>query len=113
MVSLLNQFIELYEIFTRLIVTYYFAMLYGDHPSVQRINYTLVVSGQDNSRTEVINLFQYLDNVVSVGWVEIAGWFIGDDNIRLVHQSPSDSHPLLFSAREFFGEVPNFRGETH
>ena len=58
------------------------ALVHRHDPAAYRINNRLVVSGEEDGRAEVIDLFQDLDDVVRVDGVEVACRLVGQEARR-------------------------------
>ena len=50
-------------------------------------------------------LLEQTDDVIPGFGIEIAGWFVGDDQIRRVYDRPSDGCALLFAAGDLIGHT--------
>lgn len=57
-------------------------------------------------------LEEQLQNVLFVSWVEVAGWFIGQEERWRMNQSAGDGDSLLFALRELAGKAVQLVGET-
>ena len=47
-----------------------------------------------------------LQNLRPGDFVEVAGGLVGKQDVRIVHESPGDGHPLALAAGELAGPVP-------
>jgi len=74
----------LYDVFTLHLVAHDPALIHRDHASADRIDDTLVVRRENDGSAEVVDLFQYFDDIVRVDRVEVAGRLIRDQNIGLI-----------------------------
>lgn len=53
----------------------------------------------------LIRSAQQLNDLVTVLFIQISGWFICQNNCRTVDQCPPDGYALLLSAGEFFRKM--------
>src|SRR3989344_4579704 len=74
----------LQHVFPRPIVAHDTALIHHDDAPADRIHNDLVVRREKDGRAEVVDLFEYLDDIVCVDRIEIARRFVGDQNVRLV-----------------------------
>src|SRR5262249_170544 len=75
------------------------AALKPQHP-VHGFCQFVVVGGDQRSDTGVRNQRkQFIENVASGRWIEVAGWLVRQQNSRFVCQRTGDCGSLLFAAR--------------
>ena len=52
-------------------------------------------------------LKQIIQNFLAGPRVQVSGRFVGENDIRIVHQRPCNRNPLLLTPREFLRAVPD------
>ena len=62
-----------------------------------------VVGDQQDGVALAVDFGEQLHNHLTVVAVQIAGWLVGDDNLRFVDQRPGDSRPLGLAAGQLVG----------
>src|SRR5882724_5742086 len=97
----------LYYVFSLLLVTDDSSLVHGDHTSTDAVHYGFVVCGEKYRRAEVINLFQYLYNIVRVYRVEVSRRLVCNEHVRLIYYRARDGGALLFSTGKLMWEAPN------
>ncbi len=60
-----------------------------------------------------VKLPQKIQDNLLVGFVEIAGGLVGENQFRLIDQSARDRHALLFAAGQFGGKMREAVSQTH
>ncbi len=83
------------------------------HTAVTQFHYAVGISGHffivgDDDESDALFLVQLLQqghHLRAGRAVQIAGWFIGQDERGVVNEGAGDSHPLLFATRKFGGDV--------
>lgn len=51
----------------------------------------------------MVQILEQIQHPPFIFLIQIAGRFIGEDNRRLVHQRPGNTHPLLLAAGKLAG----------
>jgi hypothetical protein len=73
-----------------------------------------VVRNHDNCLSLVVHQIpQQSQDLIPAGTVEVAGWFIGEQQQRLGNERSSDGHALLLAAGELAGEMIAAMSEVH
>jgi hypothetical protein len=67
----------------------------------------------DGAPTFAIELLQQLHDTLTGGAVEITGGFVGEENLRFVHEGAREGDALLFSPRELLRKVVRTVAESH
>ena len=90
------------------IVTYNLPILHRHHPLLQRVDDPLVVRRQNDRCSHVIDLLQYLNDVVGIHRVEISRRLVGDQYIGLLNDSTRDGDTLLLPSGELVRKMQRF-----
>ena len=82
------------------------------HPPVVELDHAigapgnrLVVGDHHDGQTLVMLGGDEVEDFAPRGLIEIAGGFIGKENLGFVHQGPGNRHPLTLASGEFAGPV--------
>ena len=67
-----------------------------DHP-VRQLADAVVVRRDDDDPARAGQLTQEAKDAFDLDVVEVGRWFIGQDQLRFVHQCTGDRHPLLLA----------------
>src|SRR6266576_1745393 len=60
-----------------------------------------VVRGQEQSFAAFLDdMLKQFKGALGVGSIEVAGWFVGQNDTRIIGQRARDGHPLLFASGE-------------
>lgn len=73
----------------------------------------MLVRYHNDGCARVVEPAQQLDNLVAHVRVNVAGWFVRNDDIRIVRQRARQSNTLLFSTGKFQWHTACFGGEPH
>src|SRR6266567_5507941 len=66
-----------------------------------------IVRGQEQSFAAFLDdILKQFKGALGVGSIEVAGWFIGQNDTRIVSQRARDGHPLLFASGEVAAGPP-------
>ena len=88
-------------------------VLHADNSSTEVVDDTGIVRGEDDGRSEIVDLLQDLNDVEGVRRVEISSRLISDDEIGLIDDGSSDGHALLFSSRKLMRKIVHLSGEIN
>jgi len=80
-------------------------MVKGDDSLPKAIDDFTVVRDEHYGRTEGVDLQEQLYNFIRINRIQVASWFIGEENFRPVDKRPSDDCSLLLTSRNFSGET--------
>src|SRR5438477_1687436 len=84
----------------------------GDHASPHDVNDLAVVGRHQNGGSSCVDLQQELDDFPGGRRVEVPGRFIGQEDLRIVHERPRDRDSLLLAARKLIGKLVLFSFEA-
>jgi hypothetical protein len=72
------------------------------------------MGGQKQSFTALLhNVLEQLKGALGVSSIEVAGRFIGQNDLRIVSQRARDSHSLLFASRKVTAGSPQFVAQAN
>ena len=81
--------------------------------AIGHLGETLVVGDDDEGLVELAaEVEEELVKVLLVLTVERTGGFVGEDDVRLIHQGAGYGYALLFATREFVGHVTRAVGQA-
>ena len=87
------------------------AVLYEDD-SVCVVGDGLLVRDDDDRDALLVEFVKERHDFFAARGVEVAGGFVGEEDVGILHEGASDGDALLLSAREFVGEVVHAVGEA-
>lgn len=70
------------------------------------------VSDHDDGLALSVELCEEIHDLASCDGVEIPGWFIREDDLRVIEEGTGDGDALLLSSRELAGHTREFIGES-
>ena len=79
------------------------ALVEGDHTLLEHVHYVTVVRDEQESRAQLVNFEEEVDDALCGDRVKIAGWFVGDQEFWAVDESTRDRNSLLLAAGERLG----------
>src|SRR3989344_7844377 len=107
------QVILLQYILAARVVAHYLPTIDGDDALPDGIDHAFIMRRDDDGRTELVDLLKDLDDLVRIDGIEIAGRFVGNDELRLIDDRAADGDALFFATRELVGEMERFVGQIH
>jgi len=74
--------------------------------AINPIKQPVIVGRKNKGGTAIlIDLSHQIDNQICVPRIKIGGWFVGDDECRIGHESAGNGDALLLSPAHFLGAV--------
>lgn len=72
-----------------------------------------VVRHHDDGVAVAVQVFEQLGDDLLIGCVEVAGWFVSEQDRRIIDEGAGDADALLFAAGEFAGQVVGAMAEAN
>src|SRR6516225_8676279 len=72
-----------------------------------------VMRDHEDGVAGLVELAKNVDDDFLVGFVEVAGGFVGEDELRLINERAGDRHALLFTTGKICREMLEAIGEAH
>ena len=60
----------------------------------------------DNGAAFIVEPFEQRQDLLGGHAIQVAGRFVGQDEVRVIHQAAGNGHPLLLTAGELRGAMP-------